>query len=257
MRERYDLFMDIRRKIRKKGFYIALGVGSICVLGLIFSAENIKEAGDKFASINKARNSLEEDIDNNISTNYVLNDEKKEDKLVKKDNADALVNNEEENINIEVEKEIVDVVANKQSKSKFSFDEEKGLAWPINGNIIKNYSIDRLVYFPTLKNFKANPAIFIEGKENDAIKAAARGKITRIEEDIELGKNLELEIGNNYKLIYGQLKDISVSLGDEVKEGQVIATLAKPTNYYTEEGTHLYFQVKENDEVVNPLVFLK
>ena len=45
--------------------------------------------------------------------------------------------------------------------------------------------------------------------------------------------------------------------GEVVKEGSVLGKLAKPSRYYTKEGCNLYFQVKENEKSVNPLLFLK
>ena len=121
------------------------------------------------------------------------------------------------------------MVNNKDNK-KLSFDEEKGLVWPINGNIIKSYSIDKLVYFPTLEVFKVNPAVFIEGKENINIKSACNGIIKKIDQDTDIGKYVEVEIGNGYVLVYGQLKDILVNEGDDIKEGEVFAKLSKPTD---------------------------
>ena len=134
---------------------------------------------------------------------------------------------------------------------------KKGLAWPVSGKIIKDYCVDKLVYFPTLKVYKANPAIFIKGNEGDSVKSASKEAVTKVGKDTELGNYIEVDIGSDYKLVYGQLKDVSVSKGDMIKEGQVIAKLASPSSYYTEEGTHLYFQVMENNVEINPLVFLK
>ena len=57
--------------------------------------------------------------------------------------------------------------------------------------------------------------------------------------------------------MYGQLDNISVNKGDELKEGDVIGTIAKPTKYFSEEGSNLYFQVNEGKETVDPLLLLR
>ena len=41
------------------------------------------------------------------------------------------------------------------------FKEEDGLVWPIVGDVLINYSMDRTIYCPTLEQYKYNPAIVI------------------------------------------------------------------------------------------------
>ncbi len=66
-----------------------------------------------------------------------------------------------------------------------------------------------------------------------------------------------VDIGSGYTLTYGQLKDISVKEGQTIKEGDTIGKVAKPTKYYSEEGSNLYFQVMEKDKSVDPLLLLR
>jgi hypothetical protein len=42
-----------------------------------------------------------------------------------------------------------------------------------------------------------------------------------------------------------------------VKEGKSIGAVAKPTKYYTVEGSNLYFMVMENDKTVDPMLLLR
>lgn len=135
-------------------------------------------------------------------------------------------------------------------------EKEQGLTWPINGEIIMNYSMDRGVYFATLGQYKVNPAILIQGKEGDEVVSACDCKITQISERNETGLTLVAE-ANGYKFIYGQLQDVQVKKGEVVKEGSVLGKLAKPSRYYTKEGCNLYFEIKEDGKSVNPLLFLK
>lgn len=135
-------------------------------------------------------------------------------------------------------------------------EKEQGLTWPVEGEILMNYSMDKSVYFATLGQYKVNPAILIQGKEGDKVVSACDCKVTKISERTETGLTLVAE-ANGYKFIYGQLKDVTVKKGDVVKEGSTLGKLDKPSRYYTEEGCNLYFQVKEDGKSVNPLLFLK
>ncbi len=41
------------------------------------------------------------------------------------------------------------------------FDPEDGMLWPMEGNVILNYSMDSTIYFATLDQYKYNPAVII------------------------------------------------------------------------------------------------
>lgn len=140
---------------------------------------------------------------------------------------------------------------------KHSFNEEKGLLWPVSGDVVLKYSMSNTVYFKTLAQYRCNPGIVISAEKGTNVKAAANCTVTKIEKNDELGTVVTTDIGNNYSVLYGQLDDISVNKGDELKEGDVIGTIAAPTKYYTVEGSNLYFQVKQGKESVDPLLLLR
>ena len=147
--------------------------------------------------------------------------------------------------------------AGQTAASSLIFDEEKGLLWPMNGNVIMNYSMDKVVYFQTLNQYKCNPAILIGGEVGTEVVCAAKGIVTEIIQSDETGTTVLMSIGNGYTLEYGQLKNLKVKVGDTVEEGAMIGNIAEPTNYYVVEGGNLYFKVVQNDETVNPLLLLR
>lgn len=141
--------------------------------------------------------------------------------------------------------------------TKLSFNEESGLLWPIEGDVILKYSMTNTVYFKTLAQYKCNPGIAIAAKEGAEVKAAYDCKVTKISKDDELGTILTTDIGDKYTVTYGQLANLKVKKGDVVEEGDVIGTVAKPTKYFTEEGTNLYLQVNDGKSTVDPLFLLR
>lgn len=134
-----------------------------------------------------------------------------------------------------------------------NFSDEDTLVWPISGNILVNFSMDKTIYFPTLDQYKYNPAIVIEAHEGDLITAAAAGKVTAVYEDREIGNAVTTELGNGYEVTYGQLANILVSEGSYVAKGDVIAQVAAPTKYYSVEGTNVYFSLTKDGEPINPM----
>lgn len=152
----------------------------------------------------------------------------------------------------------VEVLSNPQSiLDSGNFDESAGLPWPIEGDVILNYDTEGVVYFQTLAQYKANPAIMIAGEPGEKVKASADGVVEKITKSEETGVTVTMSVGNSYELVYGQLQDLKICEGDAVKEGAVIGTLAEPTDYFTVEGPNLYFQILQDDTPVNPLLLLK
>ena len=50
---------------------------------------------------------------------------------------------------------------------------------------------------------------------------------------------------------------MSILKGKKISKGDIVGHIAKPTKYYTVEGSNLYFEVKENGKSVDPLLLLK
>ena len=73
------------------------------------------------------------------------------------------------------------------------FGEEDTLVWPIVGDILINYSMDKTIYFPTLQQYKYHPAIVIAATEGEAITAAAEGRVTSVSYDPKLGNTVVKE----------------------------------------------------------------
>lgn len=137
------------------------------------------------------------------------------------------------------------------------FNEEDGLVWPIVGDVLINYSMDQTIYFPTLQQYKYNPAIVISATQGENITAAADGRVTSVTYDPVIGNTVVMDLGNGYELTYGQLDNIVVSEGSYVSVGDGIGTVATPTKYYSLEGTNVYFKLTKDGEPVNPMTKLQ
>jgi len=137
------------------------------------------------------------------------------------------------------------------------FSPETDLSWPLQGDVILNYSMDQTVYFATLDQYKYNPALIIAGKVNDPVNAAATGKITDISANEETGLTVTMDLGNGYHAVYGQLKEVLYKEGATVEAGNAIGYIAEPTKYYSVEGSNLYFELLKDKEPVNPMQYMQ
>ena len=138
-----------------------------------------------------------------------------------------------------------------------NFSAENKLSWPIDGNVLMNFSMDQTVYFATLDQYKYNPAIIIEGTAGQEVWSAREGKVTAIKTEPQTGITVTVDLGNGYQAVYGQLKDVCVSEGQKVGEGELIGYLSEPTKYYSVEGPNLYFELLKDGNPINPLEFFE
>ena len=151
----------------------------------------------------------------------------------------------------------VTVMESGKNVSNLSFNQEKGIMWPVSGEILMKYSADNAVYFKTLGQYKTNPALIISAEKGTSVASAAESVVTEVGENEEIGKYVETSLGDNYKIIYGQLDNIQVGKGDSLSEGEIIGVIAEPTKYYVEEGSNLYMEMLNGKENVDPLIFLR
>ena len=143
-----------------------------------------------------------------------------------------------------------------QKTDTLTFSASEVLTWPVDGNVVLSYSMDKPVYFSTLAQYKYNPALIIAGDVGGEVVAAAEGKVKSIEKNAQTGTTLTMDIGSGYEVVYGQLKDVCVAEGYRISEGDVIGCVSEPTKYYSVEGPNLYFQLLKDGEPVNPLEYL-
>lgn len=152
--------------------------------------------------------------------------------------------------------ETTDVSASAVNLPLVDFSEDTLMEWPVNGNILLDYSMDQTTYFPTLDQYKLSPAISVGAVEGAPVVAAVNGTVYSVEQDAQTGTTLTMELGNGYQAVYGQLADLTVSEGDTIKKGTTIGYIAQPTKYYSSEGTNLYFAMRKNGEPIDPIAYL-
>lgn len=137
--------------------------------------------------------------------------------------------------------------------ANYNFPDAMRMEWPLYGDLIMNYSMDKTIYFETLGQYRYNPALVINAEVGADVKASANGVIKEVSASTELGNIVVMDIGDGYELTYGQLDHISVQAGDVVETGTILGTVAEPSVYYSSEGSNLYLKMTKDGLVVNPM----
>lgn len=253
--------------IRRRG---TLGVLTLILVGIVAFAsyrtsypvtteteqtEEVKEASGTGAQQKKAQNPLQEY--QNTQTGTTASAEKKDGTEGTAGKSIKASETEKETAKEKETEEADPVVSGSVISPTVQFSEDASLSWPAAGTILMDYSMDGTIYFKTLNEYKYNPALIIGSEAGNPVVASAKGIVQSIAVNEETGTTLTMDIGNDYELIYGELKDVAVSEGDVVEQGQLLGYISEPTKYYCEEGSNLYFAMKKDGQIVDPCLYLE
>ena len=116
--------------------------------------------------------------------------------------------------------------------------------WPLIGEITSFFGND---------DGRTHTGLDINGTTGDPFVAAAAGRVRLAEPYFGYGNTIILDHGNGMATLYGHLSDGLVEVGDAVGQGDIIG-LVGCTGSCT--GDHLHFEVRVDDEPVNPIPYL-
>ena len=258
----------------KKGASVGLVICFVAAVAMVgtYTFKNYKNSvADEMA---KSQAKLEQELaraeeSKTTNTTNVIQEQQQENAGEKKGAEDTSMENdstdetaqdlatENNAIKEEPDVQIEDTNSTSGTAAQLSYSEATEMLWPVDGNVIMNYSMDQTVYFATLDQYMYNPAMIIAGDAGSQVVASARGIVKSIEEKVDTGLTMTLDIGCGYELVYGQLKDLQFQEGSLVEAGEMIGYVQQPSRYYTVEGCNLYFQVLKDGVAVDPLDYLE
>ncbi len=113
-------------------------------------------------------------------------------------------------------------------------------------------------YYGTRKDpFSGKPAMHkgvdFAGSENADIIATASGVVSWSGERYGYGQLIEINHGDGLKTRYGHNKELTVSVGDVVTKGQVIAKMGS-TGRST--GPHVHYEILRNNTQIDPMKYV-
>ncbi len=138
-----------------------------------------------------------------------------------------------------------------------NFADTSKLLWPARGNVLLDYSMDFTIYFPTLEQYKCNPGLVIQSEVSTPVHAPAAARVLEIGNNEEIGDYVVLDLGNDYTVTCGQLKEITAVQGEYLEAGQLLGYVAEPTKYYTIEGSNVFLEMHHGEKTVDPLDYLE
>ena len=129
---------------------------------------------------------------------------------------------------------------------------EKPYVKPVEGRILRNYN-------PTATSDK-NEGIDFYAPPGTPIKATAQGVVALVSKPVGgFGKIVLIKHDLSVISIYGRVKDLLISKGDRVLQGQVIGYVEKstPDVKSSDQKNYLHFELRKGTKSLDPLPLLK
>lgn len=131
--------------------------------------------------------------------------------------------------------------------------ENQKLRKPVEGEIIKDFAKDKLVYSKTLDQWSVHLGIDIAAKEGTDVLAPLDGTVKQVINDEKLGVTIVIDHGNELETIYKNVTTAKlVNAGINVKAGDVISKVSKGIGFEKLDPPHLHFEVMKSGLSVDP-----
>ncbi len=129
--------------------------------------------------------------------------------------------------------------------------------WPVSGDAVQTYSMDRLSYCQTMRDWRTHDGLDIAAAQGAPVRAAMGGTVREVYDDDFLGTVVVLSHANGYETLYANLTEMpSVSVGDTVSAGQTIGAVGRTALGESAEVSHLHFAAYRNGVSIDPASIL-
>lgn len=220
-------------------------------------------------SVNEIK--LEQDKDNTIKNNATTNSTKTNTKnntnSKSKTNSKENGNSTTQSNNVLSTDKVTAANVTNEANSNIATNEEnaKGdtavelcFEKPVEGEIVKDFAIDNLIYSETLQEWTTHTGIDIKAEKTSIVKCAEAGTVKSIKNDPRYGLTIIVEHANGFQTVYSNLLTSEfVVEGEKVEKGQSLGTVGNTAAFEIADEAHLHFEVLKDSVQVNPNIYLK
>lgn len=128
---------------------------------------------------------------------------------------------------------------------------------PLKGEVLMAFSMDQLVYSPTLADWRTHDGVDISARPGTTVLAATAGTVSSVEDHPLMGTTVVIEHEGGYTTTYANLQaKPTVQPGDLVTAGQIIGAVGTTASAEAAQSPHLHFSVARDGKAVDPGEFL-
>lgn len=129
---------------------------------------------------------------------------------------------------------------------------------PVNGNIIKGYHFDTLVFSDTMQDYRTHSGVDIAAQVGTKVVAYTDGTVSKIVNDPFMGMTVEITHKAGVVSVYKNLgSELLVETGAEVKAGDEIGIVGQTAILEIADQPHLHFELWMDGECINSEAELK
>mgnify|MGYP004525749803 FL=1 len=216
--------------------------------------ENTQATGTEFGrTVNEMENVTE-----NV-TKYAVNTSKQEEEEKENKTSDKSTNTKSQNTQTKnTTKEQTQTKTDSSTKQDTKSTENPTFKNPVEGEVIKEYAKDKLVYSNTLGEWIVHDGIDIKANKTTVVKASAEGTVKSIKNDPRYGLTVIIEHSNGFTSVYSNLLTAEfVVEGEKVKQGQTIGTVGTTATFEISDEPHLHFEIRKDGNSLDPTLYLK
>ncbi|MBO5914943.1 MAG: M23 family metallopeptidase [Clostridia bacterium] len=126
---------------------------------------------------------------------------------------------------------------------------------PVEGEIIKSHSLDKLVYSDTMKDYRVHGGIDIAAASGSEVHAFTDGTVSSVKEDYFDGVTVAITHDKGVVTYYMNLAPElaeGISVGAEVLAGEVIGVVGSSARAEALDPSHLHFEMTVNGTQIDP-----
>ena len=129
---------------------------------------------------------------------------------------------------------------------------------PLTGEVAAAFSVDALVYSPTLEDWRTHDGIDIAGALGESVLAACSGTVRAVTEDPLMGTQVVIDHEGGYQTTYANLQSQPpVAPGDAVSAGQIVGAVGDTAAAEAAQAPPLHFSVPRDGTPMDPAEFLQ
>ena len=129
---------------------------------------------------------------------------------------------------------------------------------PVEGEIVRDFAVDSLIYSETLQEWTTHTGIDIKADKTTVVKSAEAGTIKTIKNDPRYGLTIVVEHANGFQTVYSNLLSSEfVVEGEKVQKGQSLGTVGNTAAFEIADEPHLHFEILKDSAYVDPNIYLK
>lgn len=235
----YDNFFKNKNKLSKNYYRLFLAMFVLAIISTAFVLQKYNVSNME----NFVTYSLDKDQETVKASSSIDSKDMIKEAVLKEENIKQNIKQEEKKNTVKKEEVVV---------PKLEF------CSPLNGEISKIYSIDKVIYSKTLESWKTHDGVDIKGEIGTGIVSIEKGKVEKVYEDSFLGYTVIIDHGQGYQSVYANLgENIPVKVGQIVTKKQLIGQISNTSIGEIKDEPHVHFMLMKDNAIVDPTYVLR